>query len=249
MLVLFGDSFTSEPDLSEHPSTHATWFKMLADDLGIEYKTYGESGSSFEHSTLKFFEYLTSDNYDPNDQIVFVLTDGNRSPIIAKDFAPKWAALTQPKVFSPYLDAKSRQQISKLTDSDEHYTRFKNFYKDWFLLKNEDLILAQRYMLLQTLHSLPNKTVSISLGESEATIAKHFTKHAKFSLWQISTDEISDGGMWDYVKKHGPHDLRLNHLHEKNHYVLKDAVYSYLNDENFSDFNAESFHKNLFSVK
>lgn len=248
MLVLFGDSFVSEPDLSEHPSTHATWFKMLADDLGIEYKTYGESGSSFEYSTLKFFEYLTSDNYDPTDQIVFVLTDSNRSPVIAKEFVPKWAALTQPKVFSKHLDATSRQQISKLTDSDEHYTRFKTFYKDWFLLKNDDLILAQRYMLLQTLHSLPNKTVSISLGDGEATMAKHFPKHAKFSLWQISTDEISDGGMWDYVKKHGPQDLRLNHLHEKNHYVLKDAVYSYLTDDS-SDFNTQSFHKNLFSVK
>jgi len=250
MLVLFGDSFISEPDSLADPKTsnHSTWFKLLADDLGIEYKTYGESGSSFEYSTLKFFEYLTGDSYDPNDQIIFVLTADNRSPIVAEEFVPKWAALTHSKVFSDRYDAESRQQLAKLTDSDEHYTRFKNFYKDWFLLKNQDLILAQRYMLLQTLHSLPNKTVSISVNDSEASVAKHFPKHATFSLWQISTDEISDGGIWEYVKKHGPHDLRLNHLHEKNHYALKDAVYSYLTDD-CSDFSTQTFHKNLFSVK
>ena len=52
-----------------------------------------------------------------------------------------------------------------------------------------------------------------------------------------------------YAKKCAPHNSRLKHLHETNHHLLKDAVYSYLTDDNFSDFDTQSFHKNLFSVK
>lgn len=246
MLVLFGDSFASEP---ESTPKHSPWFKLLADDLGIEYKSYGKSGSSLEYSTLKFFEYLTGNDYDPNDQIVFILTTSDRSPVIAEEFSPKWAALTYSKVFPEHLDAKSQQQVAKLTDSDEHYTRFKQFYRDLYLLQNQTLISAQRYTLLQTLHSLPNKTVSISVGEDETFIAKHFPKHTTFSLLPVSSGEISDGGVWEFVKKYGPEDFRMNHLDEKNHYVLKDAVYTYLTDDNFFDFNAEFFYRNLFSVK
>jgi hypothetical protein len=249
MLVLFGDSFTAEWPSDPKNATHSTWFKMLADRLGIEYKTYGERGTSFEYSTLKFFEYLTGDDYDPNDQIIFVLTDSYRSPVVAEEFVPMWAAFTFSKVFPEYFEAAPRQMIANLSESNEHYNRFKNFYKDWFLLKNQDLISAQRYMLLHTLHSLPNNTVSISVDVDEASIAKHFPKHANFSLIEVSGNEFSDGTLWDFITKYGPDDFRLNHLHEKNHHVLTDAVYAYLTDDNFLDFSTSSFHKNLFSVK
>lgn len=261
MLVLFGDSFISESIKSNpgnHPESdniedicdHPTWFKMLSDDLGTEYTTYGRPGSSFEYSSLKFFEYLTSADYDPNDQIVFVLTSGERSPVIAKDFNPEWAGWAFYKVYPELLDSKGRQLTSKLTDSDEHYTKYKQFYRDWILLKNQDLIVAQRYFLLQTLHSLPNKTVSISVGEDEVSIEKFFPNHGKFLLGRISVDEFSTGDIWEIITKTaGRHDHRLNHLDKKNHNVLKDAVYTGLTGGNFSDFNTKSFHKNLFSLK
>jgi hypothetical protein len=259
MLVLFGDSFISESsyikmspaDSEKYPraSEHSTWFEMLSDDLGTEYKTYGKPGTSFEYSTLKFFEYLTSADYDPNDQIVFVLTTSERSPVIAKEFLPEWAYLANYKAYPEHLDKRSRQQMDKLTNADEHYTKFKQFYRDWYVLKNQDLIVAQRYFLLQALHGLPNKTVSISVSPAESSIAKFFPNHGKFCLWQASTEEISDGDIWEMSKKQGPYDHRLNHLHEKNHHVLRDAVYAGLTGDNFSDFNATSFHKNLFSVK
>ena len=254
MLVLFGDSFISEPltpDSKKYRETanHPTWFKMLSDDLGVEYKTYGETGSSFEYSTLKFFEYLTSKDYDPNDQIVFVLTTSERSPVIANDFLPEWAYLANYKAYPEHLDSTSRQKIDKITEADEHYTKFKQFYRDWFLLKNQDLLVAQRYFLLQTLHGLPNKTTSISVGGAESSIAKFFPKHSNFSLSQISKEEISDGDIWEIIKKLGEHDNRLNHLNEKNHHVLRDAVYSCLTGGDFSDFNAQSFHKKIFSIR
>jgi hypothetical protein len=261
MLVLFGDSFIGESyhtNPENHPTAdnthdtcdHPTWFKMLSDDLGTEYKTYGKPGSSFEYSSLKFFEYLTSTDYNPNDQIVFVLTSGERSPVIAKDFNPEWAGWAIYKAYPELLDTKGRQLTDKLTESDEHYTRYKQFYRDWIMLKNQDLIVAQRYFLLQTLHSLPNKTVSISVGEEESSIEKFFPTHGKFLLGRISIDEFSSGNMWEItVKNAGRHDHRLNHLDEKNHIVLKEAVYAGLTDGNFSDFNTKSFHKNLFSLK
>ena len=261
MLVLFGDSFISESyeavpgthpesDDIEDTCDHPTWFQMLSDDLGTEYKTYGKPGSSFEYSSLKFFEYLTSTDYDPNDQIVFVLTTGERSPVIAKDFRPEWAGWAIYKVYPELLDSNGRELTTKLTDSDEHYTRYKQFYRDWILLKNQDLIVAQRYFLLQTLHSLPNKTVSISVGDEESPLEKFFPNHAKFYLGRISVDEFSNDDIREITTKTaGRHDHRLNHLHEKNHNVLKEAVYAGLTGGNFSDFNAKSFHKKLFSLK
>jgi hypothetical protein len=266
MLVLFGGSFVCEPydtnpelhpvadivsdNIEDYDSDHLSWFKMLSDDLGTEYKTYGKPGISFEHSMLEFFEYLTSADYDSNDQIVFTLTASDRSPVISKEFRPEWAYLASYKIHPEQLNSTSRQLTGKLTSADEHYKRFNQFYKDWFLLKNQDLIVAQRYFLLQTLHSLPNKTVSISVGIAESSIAKFFPKHAKFNLGEISIEEICAGDLQDIVRKNaGRYDHRLNHLHEINHHVLKDIVYAGLTDDNFSNFNSKSFHKNIVSLK
>jgi hypothetical protein len=244
MLIVFGDSFASDWE-GEYPS----WFKLLATELQTEFKTYGVVGSSFEYSSLKFFEYLTSPEYDPTDQIIFVLTTAYRSPVISSDFSPQWAALLNAKVFNNQLDKESQTQVAKLTDSDEHYRRFSAFYKDWILLQNMDLILAQRYMLLNTLHNLPNNTASISVGDTEHSIAKKFKNHATMSLLEVSTNEIVDGDAWNYIKKYGPHDHRTNHLSEQNHHVLKNIMYSCLTDGDCSRFSVDSFQKNLLSVK
>lgn len=242
MLVLFGDSFASE----WHEGDHDTWFKMLADELGTNYKTYGVHGSSFEYSTLKFFEYLNSEDYSPEDQIVFVLTSTVRSPVIADDFVPRWAALTYGKVFYEEQTEKFKKQLDKITEPDQHFNRFKNFYKDWFILQNDDLLLAQRYMLLSALHNLPNKTVSISGWDIETPIAKQFPNHINCLLWEASNNEIVNGTIWDFMAKHG-RDFRMNHFEKENHSILKDAVHSYLN-ENPLEFNVDSFKKDIFTL-
>jgi len=243
MLVLFGDSFVSE----WHEGNHTPWFKMLADELGTTYKTYGVHGSSFEYSTLKFFEYLNSDEYSPDDQIVFVLTSTVRSPVVAEDFNPRWAAITYAKVFYDQQSATYKKQLDKITDPDEHFDRFRSFYKDWFLLQNDDLILAQRYMLLAALHALPNKTVSISGWETETPVSHHFADHINCLLWVASDNEVEDGSIWDFIATHG-RDFRMNHLHEDNHYILKDAVYSQMNT-GANDLTVDSFNKNLYRLK
>lgn len=242
MLILFGDSFVSP----WHEGDHKTWFELLAEDLGTTYKTYGVHGSSFEYSTLKFFEYLNSEEYNPEDYIVFVLTSNVRSPVIAKDFVPRWAALTYAKVFYDQQDKAYQKRLDKITEPDEHFNRFKTFYKDWFLLQNNDLILAQRYMLLSTLHSLPNKTVSISGWNIETPVASKFDNHINCLLWEASDNEIVGGSIWDFITQHG-RDFRMNHFEEKNHLVLKDAVYSYFTDKPIP-FTVDSFHKNIFKL-
>jgi hypothetical protein len=243
MLVLFGDSFVSEWE-GEYPS----WFKLLATELQTEFKTYGVIGSSFEYSLLKFFEYLHSPEYDPTDQIIFVLTTAYRSPVISKDFSPQWAAMLNSKIFYNQLDKESQAQVAKLTDSDDHYRRFNTFYKDWISLQNMDLILAQRYMLLSTLHNLPNNTASVSVGDTDYAIAKKFNNHATMSLSEVSTNEFIDGDAWHYIKKYGTQDHRTNHLSEQNHHILKNVMYSCLIDGDCSRFSVDSFQKNLLSI-
>ena len=243
MLVLFGDSFASD----WHEGEHKPWFELLAEDLGTTHKTYAVHGSSFEYSTLKFFEYVNSDEYSPDDHIVFILTSTVRSPVVADDFVPRWAALTYPKVFYDQQKSGYKKQLDKITEPDEHFNRFKNFYKDWFVLQNDDLILAQRYMLIAALHALPNKTISISGWDTETPIAHKFDDHINCLLWEASDNEIVDGSIWDFMSKHG-RDFRKNHLHESNHIILKDAVYKQFNGEK-SELTLDSFHKNIYNLK
>lgn len=242
MLVLFGDSFASEWEYGDHKS----WFQLLAEELGTTYKTYGLHGTSFEYSTLKFYQYLNTE-YTEDDVIVFTLTSPYRSPTISEDFIPSWAAMAYGKVFYDRQNSRDRRMLDERPESDEHFNRFKNFYKDWFFLQNNDLVLAQRYMVLSTLHSLPNKTVSISGWDTELPISHKFNNHLCPSLWQASENEISGGSIVDFMEKHGK-DFRKNHFHESNHYVLKDEVYSQLMTGT-CNLTVDSFHKNLYNLR
>lgn len=241
MLVLFGDSFASVvPD-----GDYQTWFEMLADKLGVAYKSYAIRGSSFEYSTLKFYEYLQSD-WSPDDIIIFVLTSANRSPVVSSDFDPSWAALTTGKVFYDTLSARDKKLIDALSESNEHYTQYKQYYRDWVILQNDDLVLAQRFMLLKCLHSLSNKTISISGWEIERKIPTHFENHINGSLSEVAANEITTRKILDLVEKYGK-DFRRNHLHESNHCILSDLIYKKLIGEEV-EFSTELFHKNLYHV-
>lgn len=245
MLVLFGDSFASV-----HPTgPNKTWFELLAEKLGINYKSYAVDGSSFEYSTLKFYEYLQTD-WSPDDIIIFILTSITRSPVIKDDFNPSCAAamgllasgITLPDTRSfrdPHvLDVKEK--------SHRHFVKYKHYYTEWLNLQNEDLILAQRFMLLKCLHSLSNKTLSISGWEFERKISDNFADHINASLSSISLDEIKNGNILDFVNKHG-RDFRRNHLHEHNHHVLSDLIYKKLTGEDI-EFSTELFHKNVYEI-
>lgn len=242
MLVLFGDSFVSEWDSSDHPS----WFDLLAKELNTTYKTYGTRGSSFEYSTLMFYQYLMND-YDSEDVIVFVLTSPNRSPVVTDEFDPSWAAQAYGKVFYKEQNSRDKKIIDGLSDSSEHYNRYRTYYKDWFMLQSNDLILAQRYVLLTALHSLSNKTVSLSGWDTELPISNKFNNHLSASLWQAAENQITDGHFVDLLSKHG-RDFRQNHFHEENHIILKNGVYSCLTDGD-TTLTVDSFAKNLYSIK
>ena len=241
MLVLFGDSFASV-----HPTgPHQTWFEMLAEKLGTNYKSYAVDGSSFEYSTLKFYEYLQTD-WSPEDIIIFILTSITRSPVIQDDFNPSWAALASGKVFYDTLPPRDQQLLDIRAESTSHFEKYKQYYKDWFKLQNDDLILAQRFMLLKCLHSLSNKTLSISGWESERKISDNFVDHINGSLLSISINEIKNGNMLDFIDKHGK-DFRRNHLHESNHRVLYELIYKKLSGEDI-EFSTELFHKNVYEI-
>lgn len=72
-LILFGDSFANYefyPELLDK-----TWGATLGKLLKLPVINYGVSGSSLTYSLIKFTEYYQSDSYDPDDIIIFVLTE------------------------------------------------------------------------------------------------------------------------------------------------------------------------------
>ena len=75
-LILFGDSYANYefyPELLDK-----TWGATLGKLLKLPVINYGISGSSLTYSLIKFTEYYQSDSYDPDDIIIFVLTDAYR---------------------------------------------------------------------------------------------------------------------------------------------------------------------------
>ena len=83
-LVVFGDSFVADWDPNQciEPGTVGDarngWIFGLGKKLQIPIRNSGIAGSGLGYSETKFFEYITSSDYDHEDIIVFALTMGDR---------------------------------------------------------------------------------------------------------------------------------------------------------------------------
>lgn len=74
-LVTFGDSFTYGDELSDRTSA---WPQQVANALSLELLNYGTPGISNDGMLRKFFVYLASSEYRPDDIIAFGWTSPGR---------------------------------------------------------------------------------------------------------------------------------------------------------------------------
>ena len=111
-IVAFGDSFVQ--------LTHGfgvNWVTLLANRMSLPIVNYGYYGSALGYSLHKFFEYQASDEFDPEDIIIFVTTNQNR--IMTHDLpSPKFGVLQFQIGMKGLCETKA--ELDWLTENGEH---------------------------------------------------------------------------------------------------------------------------------
>jgi len=100
-IIIFGDSFAIKWDYDY------AWTNQLAKKFNAEQVNYAVGGSSIEYSLYQLRDYLRN-NYNSNDIIVFIATNPSRSPIIHKDYNPKWACFYKVEPDDEYYKTLTR---------------------------------------------------------------------------------------------------------------------------------------------
>jgi hypothetical protein len=130
-IIVFGDSFATKwPD-------DYVWTNQLAKKLHAEQVNYATGGSSIEYSLYQLKHYLQH-NYKKDDTIIFVATNPSRSPIIHKDYDPKWACF----YYDVSQDKEYYKALTRYTDVET------DKYKYWIIatilngLTNDALLIC-----------------------------------------------------------------------------------------------------------
>lgn len=105
-IIIFGDSFAIK-----WPYDYA-WTNQLAKKFNAEQVNYAHGGSSIEYSLYQLKDYLQN-NYNSNDIIVFIATNPSRSPIIHRDYNPKWACF-----YKVAPDDEYYKTLTRYTDTE-----------------------------------------------------------------------------------------------------------------------------------
>lgn len=241
-IVFFGDSYV---DNETHDKN--AWTSILSMKLG--YKTelqrnYGKAATSYYFSFSCLIKYLNSNQYCPDDILIFVITSHARLPLLHGTINPQYAAH-----WRPFLD----KTLSKMHKSFEFYNSDKEFYTKLFSLY--DFNFADQFCIgiLLTLKSLPNRTVAISAFHDADRSLKNKTiirSNDNFilinaGLGQISQDEIDRDILDKLLPVIG--DPRVNHLCYTNHKVLADQILNCLKNQSGELFNSESFIKKIIT--
>ncbi len=72
-IIIFGDSFAKDQQRKVK-----NWVDYLGDILQLPVVNYGHWGSSIGYALTEFMTYFNSDEYDPEDIIIFMVTTNNR---------------------------------------------------------------------------------------------------------------------------------------------------------------------------
>lgn len=245
-LVIFGDSFAS--DYINDPAGKS-WHRVLADKLNIEknnYVNYSRSGSSIEYSITAFFKYISTDLYEKDDIIVFLMTSLNRSPLLIKGFPPEFAS-----EMTRHLDGT----LPKDHPAYNHYAQYDDFYKTLFEFKSLELAWAHRLNLLMTLKNLPNLVISLSGFkhiEDHFKVSKFLESTETFlnfkpNLFDISTNELVSGTFYDFYDLFKG-ECRNCHLSRTNNQILGEQLYECVVNKSSDYFDISKFKKSFIDL-
>lgn len=231
-VIIFGDSFVEPYDHIDWVWTNQIKHKIKATEI----KNYALGGSSIEYSLKRYYDYVMTDHQE-SDKIIFVLTDGHRSPIVHPDYNPSWASF----VNSLHKRTKDNKKWYD-KDTQKHYEDHMQFYKSLTCWLYDDDNHYKYFTVMNSLQNIPNDVVMLRSFEHidvEKIIKFNNKSNLTFpslSLTKVSKDEIKGDKlklkMGDLDFNAWEHFLRPNHMMEANHNILAEFISKILLKEN-----------------
>ena len=253
-IVGFGDSFINYGSLGIDIVDSISWLNDLGLKLNLPVINYGCSGSAIDYSLHKFFQYYTSDEYDPNDIIVFVTTEP-----VSRNFT-----VTMP---NPRLGVCTGQQENPtFTKVEEQYVKenVEKIFWHQFHCSNGEM----NFKFIQTCSALQVWAESHSSNKllllrgfahyTDENIEKYdviiypttnFFPCIKFdqNLFTISMNEFTDLKLFNDLNN--SYDSRQNHLTKSNRDILVSIVDEILKTGNTNLLDKSKFQDSLYKNK
>lgn len=241
-LQVFGDSFAHY-----YGPEYVTWHYYV-DDICIN---HGLQGSGIWHSIEQLVKYVNSNEYNPDDNIIFFVTSYDRA-----------IRYTDGKY------AKRHNEIIRNTQQgDTEWDSYKKQNQSSFDYIYDNILTTDFHntterMLYSFLDSLPNKTLILPCflipdisDPKQINYSPHYTIENNcinyadsFSLFRVSMNEFEsyEDGV-NYIQTHS--EFRKNHLSIENHKKLAILINEYFEKQDISIFNLDAFSKNIHENK
>jgi len=250
-LVIFGDSFASYRNSDSHQkakdSKGVLWFEEVAKKLNLPFITRACAGSSFEFSKNQFWKYYNSDEYSPNDLIIFVYTSFQRSPLLAKDLPAQYAS---------YYAAWLQGTLSKTHFAYNHYNDNKELYKSLTKYYDIDTQYCDRNLFCLALKQIPNMTVVITafkdltMGLKDVSLLKDADNfiYIPGNLFELSENELINADYKKFNDFFGG-ELRNCHLSNSNNMILADQITQCIQHKTNKYFRKDKFKKKFIKLE
>lgn len=250
-IVGFGDSFANYGS----PETEVTsWIDDLGKQLALPVINYGCSGSAIDYSLHKFFQYYDSEEYDPEDIIIFITT----APV-SRNFTltmpnPRLGVCTAQYNNPAYTKIEKRyvkENIEKLVWHQFHCSHaamnFNFIYTCSILQTWAESNLTNKLILLRGFAHYTDENI-----EKYDTIIHHtdnFFPCIKFeqNLYTISMNEFSSIDLFNELNN--KFDSRKNHLSKSNREILINIVEEMIKTGDVSLLNNSKFFSRLYNSK
>ena len=251
-IVIFGDSYAySHGGAGAFPTkeieddyNNKSWYGCIHHHTKKEIWNWGYGGTSLLYSKQNLFNYIDSDNYNENDDIIFISTSYSRLPMFPNEL--KVEPSFQAQIFS-YMGLNppvSPSYHKHLLKTDPAYKLYHSNKKEleWYsyTLTKEDFINELR-VLQVFLNSLPNKT--LLLPAFNYPEADKFLDIKKFCLCDVSINEKIHETLYTN-KKHPLRmgiDPRMQHMSERNNKTLSRKIENYFKNGDVNVFSMKGF--------
>ncbi len=253
-LVVFGDSFANYSKGPASGDITCSWASDLAKRLGIPLLMYGIAGSSLSYSLHMFFEYYVSEDFDPEDYIIF-LTSEPVSRSYTKTMTHPSLGVAPGALNSPYYTKAEKKWI-------------KNNIKSliWYQMScanqglNFDLVQVFSTLKVWSEINLTNKLLVVrgfgmyadihidalnSLIKSTSNFFPIISREN--SLFKISIDEFASEELFNDCI--GGNDPRMNHFSKVNREILIKLIYKIFKTNSVDGFSSNHFVKNIYNTK
>lgn len=249
-LIVFGDSFAN---YDWQPSLHEkTWGASLGKLLELPVINYGVSGSALTLSLNKFVEYYQSDNYSPDDIIVFVLTDISRLWVESMEETRCFGNIAHHIGNSDSLDMQGKKWFKK--NGEGALWTVLNVYDTKI---NYELIKILSFLQIWAAANLNNTLVVLRAfpNEDRSKEAVAIEKLNELVTPSNNFFPIINGMALGYIVAHefkefkgwgdGP-DIRVNHMSPVNREILSQMLYDVISYRDISKYNFSLFKKHLY---